>query len=98
MRNEECRLVVAIALLAGAVLAGCTSQVQQQDDAVARALKQALYDHEPVNLLHVEVSVNHRVAYLSGEVDEYRHKEEAERVSRDVRGVLDVVNKVQVQP
>jgi osmotically-inducible protein OsmY len=91
-------LVILSLLVAGAVLAGCTGQAQQQDDAVARAVKQTLYDHEPVNLLHVEVSVSQRVAYLSGEVDEYRHKEEAERVARDVRGVLDVVNKVQVQP
>jgi osmotically-inducible protein OsmY len=48
--------------------------------------------------LHVEASVTNRVVYLSGEVDEYSHKEEAERVSRDVRGIVGVVNKVQVQP
>ena len=75
--------------------------LQQPDpgvEAIGRAVKQALYDHEPVNLLHVEVSVSKNVVYLGGEVDEYNHKEEAERVSKEVDGVRDVVNKVQVEP
>ena len=81
------------------LLAGCGSQVQQQrDDEIGRAVKQALYDHEPANLLHVEVSVRQQVVYLGGEVDEYSHKEEAERVSKGIGGVADVVNKVQVEP
>jgi osmotically-inducible protein OsmY len=80
------------------LLAGCGDPVQQRDEKIERAVKQALYDHEPVNLLHVEVSVRQRVVYLGGEVDEYSHKEEAERVANDIGGVADVVNKVQVQP
>ena len=81
------------------LLAGCGSQVQQhRDDEIGRAVKQALYDHEPANLLHVEVSVRQQVVYLGGEVDEYSHKEEAERVSKRIGGVADVVNKVQVEP
>jgi osmotically-inducible protein OsmY len=80
-------------------LIGCGEKTSRRgDDDIGRAVKQALYDHEPVNLLHVEASVTNRVVYLSGEVDEYSHKEEAERVSRDVRLVVGVVNKVQVQP
>jgi osmotically-inducible protein OsmY len=79
-------------------MASCGGQAQQQDEAIGRAVKQALYDHEPVNLLHVEVSVSKHVVYLGGEVDEYNHKEEAERVSKEVDGVRDVVNKVQVEP
>jgi osmotically-inducible protein OsmY len=85
---------IAWAMLAG----GCGGQAQQQDEAIGRAVKQTLYDHEPVNLLHVEVSVSKSVVYLSGEVDEYSHKEEAERVSKEVDGVTNVVNKVQVEP
>lgn len=86
------------ALLLLVVLVACANQGAQQDEAIGRAVKQVLYDHEPVNLLHVEASVTDRVVYLTGEVDEYSHKEEAERVSKEVDGVVDVVNKVQVEP
>lgn len=96
--SEKGAVLLFIIGLLGVVLFGCVDQSSRQDDAVGRAVKQTLYDHEPVNLLHVEVSVSRQVVYLNGEVDEYSHKEEAERVSRDVRGVLNVVNKVQVQP
>jgi osmotically-inducible protein OsmY len=78
-------------------LFGCAGH-DHEDDAIARAVKQALYDHETVNLLHVEAGVHKKIVYLTGEVDEYPHKEEAERVSKDVHGVVDVVNKVQVEP
>ena len=83
---------IAVALLA------CATQVQQRDEEIGRLVKQTLYDHVPVNLLHVEVSVSRRVVYLAGEVDEYSHKVEAERVAKDVDGVKAVVNKVQVEP
>jgi osmotically-inducible protein OsmY len=80
-------------------LLGCGEKTSRRgDDDIGRVVKQALYDHEQVNLLHVEASVSRQVVYLGGEVDEYSHKEEAERVSRDVHGVLGVVNKMQVQP
>jgi osmotically-inducible protein OsmY len=88
----------AVLLIACILFAGCASGVQERDEEIGRAVKQVLYDHEPVNLLHVEVSVSRRVVYLGGEVDEYSHKEEAERVSKGVDGVVDVVNKVQVEP
>lgn len=93
MKNEF--LFVAVV---GAGLIGCAGEIQRRDDEIAHAVKQVLYDHEPVNLLHVEVSVNRQVVYLDGEVDEYGHKEEAERVAKGVDGVVDVVNKVQVEP
>jgi osmotically-inducible protein OsmY len=92
------RISGALAWIACVLLAGCGGQAQQRDEAIGRAVKQTLYDHAPINLLHVEVSVSRQVVYLAGEVDEYGHKEEAERVSKRVDGVLDVVNKVQVEP
>jgi osmotically-inducible protein OsmY len=91
-------LAVVLSGLLGLALSSCASRIQERDDRISRAVKQVLYDHEPVNLLHVEVSVSRRVVYLAGEVDEYGHKEEAERVSKGVDGVVDVVNKVQVEP
>jgi osmotically-inducible protein OsmY len=63
-----------------------------------RAVKQALYDHEWANLLHVESASRHGVVYLDGEVDQYVDKEETERIARGVEGVKGVVNKLQVQP
>jgi osmotically-inducible protein OsmY len=97
MSGKE-EIASALRWIACAFLAGCGGQVQQQDEAIGRAVKQVLYDHASVNLLHIEVSVSKSVVYLSGEVDEYDHKEEAERVVKEVDGVRDVVNKVQVEP
>ena len=64
---------------------------------MASEVRRSLYDHEPVNLLRVEVSASGGVVYLSGEVDEYSHKEEAEWLSGQVDGVSRVINKVQVE-
>ena len=98
LRVLRSSLAAVLSGLLGLGLSGCASRIQERDDQISRAVKQVLYDHEPVNLLHVEVSVSRRVVYLAGEVDEYGHKEEAGRVSKDVDGVVDVVNKVQVEP
>ena len=78
-------------------LPACSHRTREQDDAISRAVKVSLYNHEPVNLLRVEVSASRGVVYLDGEVDEYSHKETAERLSRKVDGVLKVVNKVRVE-
>jgi osmotically-inducible protein OsmY len=92
-REIACAIVVAAHVL----VIGCADVAREQDDGIARAVKQSLYDHEPVNLLRVDVSAHRGVIYLSGEVDEYRHKEEAERLSGQIEGVSEVVNKVQVE-
>jgi osmotically-inducible protein OsmY len=100
MKNETPRTNPAVVLVGfiGVGVLGCASQIQQRDEAIGRVVKRTLYDHVPVNLLHVEVSVNREVVYLAGEVDEYSHKVEAEHVAKGVEGVADVINKVQVQP
>ena len=68
------------------------------DDELGRAVKQALYDEEAVNLLQVDVAADGGTVYLCGEVDVYGFKERAERLAWEVGGVAAVVNKVQVQP
>ena len=90
-------LVFAAIVTAQMLFIGCAGMTREQDDGIARAVKRSLYDHEPVNLLRVDVSTNRGVVYLSGEVDEYKHKEEAERLSGQIDGVSKVVNKVQVE-
>ncbi|HET9963596.1 MAG TPA: BON domain-containing protein [Nitrospiraceae bacterium] len=78
--------------------AACSNPARQADDAVARAVKQALYDETAVNLLQVDVAVERGRVYLSGEVDLYAYKERAEELARAIEGVEDVVSRVQVQP
>ena len=86
-------------LLAAVVHGSCVARhVTDDDEAIGRAVKQALYDHDGANLLHVEPATHQGIVYLDGEVDQYVHKEEAERIARQVEGVKGVVNKVQVQP
>lgn len=78
-------------------LASCAERTREQDDAIGRAVRKTLYDYDAANLLRIDVSAGRGVVYLSGEVDEYKHKEKADELSREVDGVLDVVNKVQVE-
>jgi osmotically-inducible protein OsmY len=89
--------ILAALVVIQAPFAACAHQTREQDDAISRAVKLSLYDHEPVNLLRIEVSTSRGVVYLGGEVDEYSHKETAERLSREVAGVVNVVNKVRVE-
>ncbi|MBA2484583.1 MAG: BON domain-containing protein [Nitrospira sp.] len=65
---------------------------------IAQAVKRAIYDHEAANLLQIEISTNDRTVYLTGEVETFAHKEEAERLAKRVDGVRAVVNKIQVEP
>ena len=91
------RLLLLVVLAAPVTLTACADPTREQDDAIGRAVRKTLYDHEEANLLRIDVSADKGVIYLSGEVDEYNHKEKAEGLSREVDGVLDVVNKVQVE-
>lgn len=91
-------LLWTVGLFIPVALISCVDQRMQRDDALGRAVKEALYDQIQVNLLHVDISTTDGVVYLSGEVDTYQHKEEAERLAREVEQVVKVVNKVQVQP
>jgi osmotically-inducible protein OsmY len=69
-----------------------------EDDVIDQAVKRTIYDYEPVNFLQVEISTTDRIVYLSGEVETFPHKEEAERLAKRVDGVRAVVNKIQVLP
>ena len=96
LRTPAC--MAMLAWLSVGVWAGCSSPERQADDVLARAVKQALYDETAVNLLQVDVAVDRRRVYLSGEVDLYAFKERAEQLARAVEGVEDVVSSVQVEP
>ena len=91
------RLLFVAVLAAHVTLIACADRTREQDDAIGRAVRKTLYDYDAANLLRIDVSAGRGVVYLSGEVDEYNHKEKAEGLSREVDGVLDVVNKVQVE-
>jgi osmotically-inducible protein OsmY len=89
-------IFAAIALFAAT---GCVDVAAwRDDDAIGDAVKHRLYEYGDANLLEVEVSVSNRVVYLSGEADEFSYKDIAGRVARQVDRVVDVVNKVQVEP
>lgn len=91
--------LLCTALLAISIGISCASSTANRgDDGIDRAVKHALYDHEQVNLLQVEISTSGGIVYLSGDVETYQHKEQAERLATGVDGVAAVVNKIHVQP
>ena len=54
---------------------------------------------DPVaNLARVHVDTTGGIVYLNGAVPSTDHKFRAEQVAREVRGVTQVVNNLQVQP
>jgi hyperosmotically inducible periplasmic protein len=87
---------LSFCLLLILLLTGCAGS--PQDEAIGRAVTRALIDYEPANLNRVDVSSDQGTVYLSGEVETNEQKERAEQIARRVKGVLHVVNKLQVQP
>ena len=85
--------------LCGVISVGCEERRgPPRDDAVAQRVTQTWQEKEDLKHLQVEVTVAQGVAYLDGAVDDVSQKAEVERAAKSVTGVVEVVNKVQVQP
>jgi len=72
------------------------SELTQSDEELARQIKQALNQNSITEGWEIDVEVNSGIATLSGTVDSYLEKTEAEWISGGVKGVSEVNNTLQV--
>jgi hyperosmotically inducible protein len=89
-------------LVAVALLTGCESmpgRIGGPDDAwISSSVKGKLAEEKTANLSQIGVDTQQGTVYLSGVVPSFEHKVRAEQIARDVRGVTQVVNRLQIQP
>ncbi len=68
------------------------------DPMITETVKDRLTMDRVANLSRVRVDTTEGTVYLNGVVPSTEHKIRAEQIARDVRGVNQVVNNLQVQP
>jgi len=68
------------------------------DPMITATVKERLTMDRTANLARVRVDTTEGTVYLNGAVPSTDHKLRAEQIARDVRGVNQVVNNLQVQP
>jgi osmotically-inducible protein OsmY len=73
-----------------------SSDAQSSDPHLAAAIRVALRESQCVSAVPIEVRVAGGIVTLSGRVQSYRRKEEAEEIARARPGVLDVHNLLEV--
>jgi osmotically-inducible protein OsmY len=90
--------LVPILFFVGGIACETRLSVQSQDDdRIARAVKQALVEDRQMNLVPIDVDVSERVVYLTGDVDTAQHKLRAEQIAQTVADVRRVVSKLRVR-
>lgn len=73
------------------------SASSQMDDAgITTKIKSKFVGDSDVKALDVSVETEEGVVYLTGRVENQFQKEEAERIAKDTKGVVRVVNHIQV--
>jgi osmotically-inducible protein OsmY len=93
--------VVNMAIFLGwlSLLTGChTMPATQPEDARMNAAIKGRLVEVHIDLARAGVDTQDGFVYLSGVVPSTDHKVRAEQVARDVQGVNQVVNNLQVQP
>ena len=75
-----------------------SSGVMPNDPMITATVKERLTTDRVANLARVHVDTTEGTVYLNGVVPSPDHKLRAEQIARDVRGVSQVVNNLQVQP
>jgi hyperosmotically inducible protein len=68
------------------------------DDAIFDSVRIRIANDREVGGGRIDVKVENGVVELSGKVKTEKQKERAEKITRKVKGVKDVVNKIQVTP
>jgi osmotically-inducible protein OsmY len=86
-------------LCVSAILSSCQHDLasEQRDEIVTRLVKQAFIE-DKANLLEVDVETHHGTVYLTGEVRDQDRKLQAEKVTRRIRGVKEIFNKIALEP
>ncbi|BCA55706.1 hypothetical protein W02_28460 [Nitrospira sp. KM1] len=75
-----------------------SSGLIQNDPLITATVKERLTTDRIANLARVHVDTTEGTVYLNGVVPSSGHKVRAEQIARDVSGVTQVVNNLQVQP
>lgn len=96
------RLMVAVAILAATVLAGCQTSGRSagtfvDDSGTTAAVKSKLVADRPANLTAVGVETVNGVTYLTGVVESPEQRLRAEQLAWEASSVRQVVNNIQVQ-
>lgn len=78
------------------IVALTASLAVADDDAIFDLVRQKLYDDPDVKGHNLTISVKSGVVTLEGRVSTEKFKAKAEKLTRKVQGVKNVVNKLQV--
>jgi hyperosmotically inducible periplasmic protein len=104
MKPLTLKLMIAwygLALLLSA--AGCTSMTGQtagqyvDDSTITTSVKAKLVAEKAANLTRIDVDTTNRVVALNGVVESPEQKTRAERLAKEVDGVRQVENNLQIQ-
>ena len=102
-RSNVLKVVVAL-LLVAAFMPGCRSMTGRSvgrvidDKTITAEVKAKLVKDRAANLTRIGVTTVNGVVHLDGAVDQLNEKVRAEEFARQVDGVKNVVNNIQVAP
>jgi len=103
MRTNVLGVVIAL-LLVVAFMPGCRSMTGRSvgrvidDETITAQVKSKLVADKASNLTRIGVTTVNGVVHLDGAVDQVNAKVRAEEFARQVNGVTNVVNNIQVTP
>ena len=101
MKRHATRLLAAVALAGLFLGAACTTTqspgTQVDDASIHAAVKAKLTADRFSNIVNVDINVTNGVVTLAGEVPNARVKADAEAEAHSVKGVVRVVNNLQVK-
>lgn len=90
------RLVLAVLLLATLAAWGAAAADPVDDDTIYDRVRQRLYNDPDVKGYNIGIQVRDGVVTLTGTVASEKIRSKAEKISRKVSGVKQVINKLQV--
>ena len=88
--------IIRLLLIIACQSLGCISSHVRDDDALASRVDEALLASDELNLSRIEVQAEDGLVYLSGMADDHESKTHAEMEARKIRGVKNVINKIEV--
>jgi len=89
-------LLLPLALILGACSSTRSVGDQLDDGVITSKVKAKLAADPEVNPFEIDVDTRNRVVYLSGMIDTWDERMEAERLARNTGGVIGVVNELQI--
>jgi osmotically-inducible protein OsmY len=95
MRILSVCLILSLLFLAGGVL---IAQKQVSDDEIYDNVRRKLANDPEVKGGTLDVKVESGVVTIRGLVEKEKHKHKAERLTKKVHGVRQVVNQLQIKP